>query len=110
MELEITVKHEGDVCIMSLVGEVDVYTSPGLKRDLVEAIDKGCVHAIVDLSKVEFMDSSGLGALVSGLRRIKERSGSIKLAGPREQILKVFRVTGLDKVFPIFETVEDALR
>jgi anti-sigma B factor antagonist len=108
MDLDIEVTRTADTCIMSLDGEVDVYTSPSLKQDMVAAIDEGCAHMIVDLAEVGFIDSSGLGALVSGLRRMKERSGTIRLVGPREPILKVFKITGLDKVFPIFATVEEA--
>ena len=109
MELRITLHDEGDVCVMKLSGEVDVYTAPEFKARLTESIDQGCSHVVVDLGAVEFMDSSGLGALVSGLRRIKERDGTIRLAGAREPILKVFGITGLDRVFPLFDSVEDAL-
>lgn len=109
MDLDIAIRDQDDVCVMSLSGEVDVYTAPGLKQRLADAIDGGCSHVVVDLARVGFMDSSGLGALVSGLKRIKERDGTIRLACAGEQVLKVFRITGLDKVFPIFDTVDDAL-
>jgi anti-sigma B factor antagonist len=109
MELGIEVRHEGDACVMTLTGEVDVYTAPRLKTRLGEEIEDGCTHIVVDLAGVEFMDSSGLGSLVSGLRRIKERDGTIRLAAARDSIVKVFRITGLDKVFPMFEQVDDAL-
>jgi anti-sigma B factor antagonist len=109
MELGIEVRREANVCVMTLTGEVDVYTAPRLKERLAEEVDGGCEHIVVDLAGVEFMDSSGLGALVSGLRRIKERDGTIRLASARDAIVKVFRITGLDKVFPMFEQVDDAL-
>lgn len=109
MELDIQVRREGPVCVMSLAGEVDVYTAPDFKRQLAEAIDGGCEHVVVDLSAVEFMDSSGLGALVSGLSRIKERDGTIRIAAARETILKVFKITGLDRVFPLYDEVGQAL-
>ncbi|MDO8986896.1 MAG: STAS domain-containing protein, partial [Coriobacteriia bacterium] len=64
---------------------------------------------LVDLEQVGFIDSSGLGVLVGGLRRAKENSGAIRLVCSRENILKIFRITGLDKVFPIFDTLEHAL-
>lgn len=108
MELGIDTVNQGDVCVMTLDGEVDIYSAPDLKMRLAEAIEGGCAHVAIDLSRVGFMDSSGLGALMSGLTRIKERSGSIRLVAPNEQILRVFQITGLDKVFPIFESVEDA--
>ena len=65
-------------------------------------------NIIVDLQGVGFIDSSGLGVLVGALRRAKERSGSIRLVCDRDNVLKIFRITGLDKVFPIFDSVEDA--
>ncbi|MRR11116.1 anti-sigma factor antagonist, partial [bacterium] len=63
---------------------------------------------LVDLDEVGFIDSSGLGVLVGGMRRVKERSGSLRLVCTRENILKIFRITGLDKVFPVFGTVAEA--
>lgn len=109
MELDIRFKREDDVCMIALKGEVDVYTSPAFKQRLVEAIDDGCDKIVVDLEGVDFIDSSGLGVLVSGLRRVSERSGFIKLVVGKEQILKIFRITGLDKVFSIYASTEDAL-
>ncbi|MDP2233737.1 MAG: STAS domain-containing protein [Actinomycetota bacterium] len=109
MELDIKVDRSEGLCVITLVGEVDVYTAPQLKERLVESIEGGCVNILVDLEQVGFIDSSGLGVLVGGLRRVKENSGAIRLVCSRENILKIFRITGLDKVFPIFDTLERAL-
>ena len=108
MELDIQTTREGDVCIVSLEGEVDVYTASQLKDVLVETIEGGCAKVVVDLDAVSFIDSSGLGVLVGALRRAKERSGSVRLVCVRENVLKIFRITGLDKVFPIFASVGEA--
>jgi anti-sigma B factor antagonist len=108
MELEITTERDGDVCLMTLEGEVDVYTAPQLRERLVESIESGCGNVLVDLERVDFIDSSGLGVLVGGLRRAKERSGVVRLVCTRDNILKIFRITGLDKVFPIFSDVAQA--
>ena len=108
MELEITTEHASTSCRLALSGEIDVYTSPELKREIVEAVDAGCVNIVVDLEGVGFIDSSGLGVLVSGLRRVKERDGTLRLVCTRDSILKIFRITGLDKVFPIFASAEEA--
>lgn len=110
MELDIEVERQGDVCVLSLDGEVDVYTSPTLKERLVETVDDGCFNILVDMRDVGFIDSSGLGVLVSGLRRVKENGGTMRLVCTKENILKIFRITGLDKVFPIFADVEEAKR
>lgn len=108
MELDIQSETDGKICVITLDGEVDVYTAPRLKEALIEQIESGCVNVLVNMEDVGFIDSSGLGVLVGGLRRAKERSGTIRLVCTRENILKVFRITGLDKVFPIFSTTEEA--
>jgi anti-sigma B factor antagonist len=108
MELDIRTKNDGNVCMITLDGEVDVYTAPKLKEELVALIQGGCTHVIVDLEKVGFIDSSGLGVLVSALRRAREKDGAVRIVCTRESILKIFRITGLDKVFPIFSDAAEA--
>lgn len=108
MELEIRTKQDDKVCTLVLEGEVDVYTAPRLKEELVSLISAGCTHLIVDLEKVAFIDSSGLGVLVSALRRAREKDGAVRIVCTRESILKIFRITGLDKVFPIFSDASEA--
>ena len=108
MELDIVTEQAGTACTIALAGEVDVYTSPRLKEAIVEAVDAGCVNLVVDLEDVSFIDSSGLGVLVSGLRRVKEREGTLRLVCTKDGTLKVFRITGLDKVFPLFSSPEEA--
>ncbi len=108
MELDIRTEHQADRCEITLRGEVDVYTAPRLKEQLVDVIEKGCVKVIVNLEGVSFIDSSGLGVLVSALRRARERDGAVRIVCTRENILKIFRITGLDKVFPVFSDIEDA--
>lgn len=109
MELDISIDSAGGSCTIALEGEVDVYTSPRLREELTSVMDAGCANIIVDLDKLGFIDSSGLGVLVSALRRVKERGGTLRLVCTKESILKVFRITGLDKVFPLFATVDEAL-
>jgi len=108
MELDIKQNMSGDLCELTLTGEIDVYTAPSLKKELVELIEGGCSNVIVDLEGVAFIDSSGLGVLVSGLRRARERDGSVRIVCSRDSVLKIFRITGLDKVFPIFPNIAEA--
>ena len=110
MELSIRSEHRPGQCEFTLRGEVDVYSSPKLKEQLVESIDEGCANLIVDLDGVAFIDSSGLGVLVSVLRRARERDGAVRIVCTRENVLKIFRITGLDKVFPIFSDAAEARR
>jgi anti-sigma B factor antagonist len=108
MELDITTERTAESCVIAVAGEVDVYTSPRLKREIADAVDAGCVGIVVDLERIGFIDSSGLGVLVSALRRVKEQGGTMRLVCTRDSILKIFRITGLDKVFPIFSSVDEA--
>ncbi len=110
MDLDIKTSSADGVCTVELVGEVDVYSAPRLKQELVAAIEGGCANVIVDLEQVGFIDSSGLGVLVSALRRARERDGVVRIVCTRDNILKIFRITGLDKVFPIFSDPAEASR
>jgi anti-sigma B factor antagonist len=108
MELEISTTRDQDACIVRVGGEVDVYTSPSLKAALVAAVADGCRIVIVDLDKVGFIDSSGLGVLVGALRRAREADGDLRIVSARETVVKIFRITGLDRVFPVYSTLDEA--
>jgi anti-sigma B factor antagonist len=108
MELQIRDEQDDTMCVLTLEGEVDVYTAPALKEKLVANIEKGCSNVVVNMEGVSFIDSSGLGVLVSALRRSRERGGSVRILCTRDNILKIFRITGLDKVFPIFSDINEA--
>jgi anti-sigma B factor antagonist len=109
VDLKIESKEVDGIGVISLEGEVDVYTAPKLKSRLIDLVDGGKYNIVIDLQKVEFMDSSGLGVLVGGLKRVKSHEGSIALVCTQENILKIFRITGLVKVFPIYTTNEEAI-
>jgi anti-sigma B factor antagonist len=90
-------------------GEVDVYTAPDLRERIRDLADKGAVHVIVDMSRVDFLDSTGLGALVGGLKRIREYDGSLTLVITTTRILRVFEITALTRVFRPHPSVLDAI-
>ena len=98
----------GEWTVVGVVGEVDLYTAPRLKERLADLAGRGRSHLVVDLTSVEFMDSTGLGVLIGALKRCKESGGSLALVAPREPVMKVLAITGLDKVFPVHDSVEDA--
>ncbi len=108
MDLDINTIRERETCVITVDGEVDVYTSPSLKQALVSASDDGCATIIVDMDRVSFIDSSGLGVLVGALRRMREASGELRLVMSRDNLVKIFRITGLDRVFPMYSTVAEA--
>lgn len=98
----------GDTTVVSVKGEVDLYTAPSLKERVADLVSAGRNRLAVDLAGVEFMDSTGLGVLIGGLKRCKEAGGSLALVAPREPVIKVLAITGLDKVFSIHERVDQA--
>ncbi len=108
MDLSVVADKDAATCVLEVSGEVDVYTSSVLKEHLLAAIDDGCTDLVVDLERVGFIDSSGLGVLVGALRRVREKGGSVRLVCTRDNILKTLQITGLDKVFATFATVEAA--
>lgn len=110
MDLVINVRNDGAFPIIDLSGEVDAYTSARFREAMVDLIDAGAASLIVSMMKVEYIDSSGLGALVGGLKRSTERGGRIVIVCDNPQIRKVFEITGLEKVFPLYEAEADALK
>jgi len=104
-----TVGPIGDCAVLQVTGEVDVYTAPMLREQMGELSAKGAVHLIADLSRVDFLDSTGLGALVGGLKRLREASGSLALVISTPRILRIFQITGLTKALAVQRSVEDAI-
>src|SRR3984885_6316631 len=95
--------------VLAVKGEVDVYTAPRLREKLVELVSQGKRKIVVDLEGVDFLDSTGLGVLVGGLKRLRSHDGELDLVCTQTRILKVFEITGLTKVFSIYETVDSAV-
>jgi anti-sigma B factor antagonist len=94
--------------VLAVKGEVDVYTAPRLREKLVELASQGKRQIVVDLEGVEFLDSTGLGVLVGGLKRLRSNEGDLALVCTQTRILKVFEITGLTKVFTISSSVDEA--
>ena len=109
MELSLETRAAGGFTVVEVAGEIDVYTAPKLRECLVELVNSGRHNLVVDMEKVEFLDSTGLGVLVGGLKRVRAHDGSLDLVCTQERILKIFRITGLTKVFGIHDTVDDAI-
>jgi anti-sigma B factor antagonist len=95
--------------VVTAEGEIDIYTAPRLRELLTDLAGKGSCHLIVNLDKVGFLDSTGLGVLVGGLKRVRPHDGSLDLVCTQEPILKIFKITGLTKVFGIYQTVDQAI-
>ncbi len=100
--LEIGYSRLGDYVVIELEGEVDVYTAGKLRDAIREKVEEGEYRLAVDLSKVAFLDSTGLGVLVGGLKRLNPHDGKLAIICDNERILRIFRITGLEKIFTIF--------
>ncbi|GGF49612.1 anti-sigma-B factor antagonist [Marmoricola endophyticus] len=102
--------HEsGDVTVVSVSGEIDVYTAPKLRDRIAQLVAEGRHHLVIDMDGVEFLDSTGLGVLVGGLKKVRVEGGSMEIVCTRERLLKIFRITGLAKVFTIHASQDAAL-
>jgi anti-sigma B factor antagonist len=109
MELGLDVTERNGYAILAVRGEVDVYTAPRLRERLVELVSQGKHQIVVDLESVDFLDSTGLGVLVGGLKRLRSHDGDLGLVCTQHRILKVFEITGLTKVFSIHDSVDAAV-
>ncbi|MBM6404595.1 STAS domain-containing protein [Phycicoccus sp. CSK15P-2] len=109
MELSVTTSRTDDVSVVTVDGEVDVHTAAQLRQALDQEIAEGFVRLVVDLDGVAFLDSTGLGVLVGRLKLVRNASGWMRIVCSSERILRVFRITGLDKVFGIHESLDAAL-
>lgn len=108
MELALTSRTEGDFEIIEVGGEIDVYTAPRLREAIVAAVDAGHSRLIIDVGRVDFLDSTGLGVLVGALKRVRADGGSLDIVCTQERILKIFQITGLDKVFGLHASIDEA--
>ena len=108
MNLLLESRESGPWMVVQPKGEIDLYTAPRLKEELSSLIEEGRSRIVVDLSGVEFLDSTGLGVLIGTLKRCREADGELVLAGARETADKVLRITGLDKVFRIHASADEA--
>lgn len=96
--------------LIELEGEVDVYTAPQLKQQMMAQLESGTKEIAVDLTKVEYLDSTALGVLIGGLKRMRERDGNLALICPSQRIKRVFEITGLDKIFDIYASESELLK
>lgn len=101
MSLKVSQRVEGTEATVRVSGELDMHTAPDLDDVLVEVIDGGAERVVVDLSGLDFLDSTGLATILAGHQRITAKGGSLTLDGPSRYIIKMLDITGLDKVFEV---------
>jgi anti-sigma B factor antagonist len=110
IDFEIDDRRAGeDTHVVSVRGEIDLFTAPEFKQHVSAPIDAGVGNVVVDLSRTTFIDSSSLGVLIGAHRRLKLRGGSLIIVCDTEAIIKTFRITGLDGVFTLVGSLDDAM-
>ncbi len=109
MDLTLSAKELAGRTVVSVGGEIDVYSAPQLRDLVAEYVAQGTYDLVLDLEGVDFLDSTGLGVLVGGLKKVRTHGGRLELVCSRERVLKVFRITGLSKVFVIHDSLDAAL-
>jgi anti-sigma B factor antagonist len=110
VNFDVNTEQVGDgTFVISLAGEVDLYTAPEFKQQLLAVIGKGGKNVVVDFSDTTFIDSTTLGVLVGGVKRLRGQDGQLSLVCSDRNITKIFEITGLDRVFQIYPTRDEAL-
>ena len=109
MDLKLGHYNKDGIEIVDVEGEIDVYTAPRLRELLIDLVNKNNYQLVVNMEKVEFLDSTGLGVLVGGLKKVRAYDGSMELICSQDRLLKIFRITGLAKVFTIHDSEAGAL-
>lgn len=111
MKYDMNIRSLNDnVRVIVLAGEIDLYSAPKLKQEMAMLLESGIRQVIIDLSSVEYLDSTGLGVIIGGLRRIKEKNGSLSLVGLSPLIRRVIEITRLNDVFDIYNTESEAFK
>lgn len=106
----ITTESLGGTSVLTVYGDADLHTAPELRERLSEAIDDGAEAIVLDLSGTTFLDSMSLGVLLGAMKRLRARHADMRLVVSRPDVLRIFEITLLDRVFAIDETREAALR
>lgn len=106
--MEITVSQEAEVQIVECSGRLTMVTARSLREAVEEALTAGPPRLVVDLAQVGFVDSSGLGALISALKRARQSGGDLRIAGVTEQVRTVLTLTNLDRVLRPYADVTEA--
>ena len=103
-----TRRLDNQIAVVNLQGEMDVYSTPSAKETILELINAGYHHLVVNLQQADYLDSTALGMLVGALKRVREKGGDLRLVAPTARIRRLLEITRLVNVFPIDATEQDA--
>lgn len=106
MILRIEETHVDDsTIVLTLIGEADVFTAPQIKQKIIDSIESGIKNFYLDLNGVEYLDCTSLGVLIGGLKRVQPLDGSFNIVCTNKRIMRIFEITGLDKVFTMLDAL-----
>ncbi len=108
MEFGIANTKQGQYAVIAVRGEIDAATAPQLRQAIDELVSSGETQLVLDLQDVQFLDSSALSVLVAGLRQLQAEGGNLSLVCTKPRILQVFRITNLEEIFTIHDSLETA--
>jgi anti-sigma B factor antagonist len=103
------IRREDSAAVIVLAGDIDLHHAPVVHQALVDVCEDKPELLVINLSEVEYMDSSGVGTLVEVFRRVKAYRGKLSLCGLNERVRSIFEITKLDQFFKIYKTEEEAL-
>ncbi len=109
LSIDIHIENRGEAIIFRLRGSLDIATSPAVRAALLEAAGAGNHNIVVDLSKLEFLDSTGLGALIGAHRRALENDGNVRLVVSDGPIARLLNITGLIRILAVYQSIDNAL-
>lgn len=109
MDLRLDVSERHGWCVLDVGGEIDVATAPRLREQLIKLVGDGQFQIVVSLEDVDFIDSTGLGVLIGARKRVKPHDGDVRLICTEPRIVKIFEITGLDRVFQIHDSLDHAV-
>lgn len=98
----------GGIAVLKLVGKLNMVSAPHLREEVHSCVTAGNSRVAVDLKDVDFIDSSGLGALINGLKATRQAGGDLRIAGPGEQVRMVLELTNIDRVLKAYDSAETA--
>ena len=106
--MQVTTDKVGTATVVRCEGRLNMLAAPGLKGSLDTLVAEGNKRLVIDLSETAFMDSSGLGALIAGLKRARQMGGDLRIAAPNDQVRTVLKLTNLDRILKPYDDVDAA--
>jgi anti-sigma B factor antagonist len=110
MDLRTDVSSLDGWTVVTIYGELDVASAPALRERLIGLVNEGSAHLVLDLEGLDFLDSTGLGVIISALKRARTNDGDLRLVCTQSRIRRLFEITALDKAFPLHASLEEAIK